>query len=353
MSTKNISKKNKTVALVLAIFLGPYGAHQFYVGKIGKGILYLFTAGLFGIGWIVDIVRILTNQFTDNNGLFLVGEKKENTETSSLYPEHKKNEAQERLVAINKLFDNLESQSKENTVIKESIELEHNNSEAPVTTENINTNTAKEIKIYNSKHIMPFFYSENDILCYRYDDSVLIASSLTEFVKEHIEENLELLLSDTENTVIVKLNNVELGQIVNRTYYSILTQWQNSNFKYNAYINKLNVDSCDLDIMLGFYRNLSEYEEKEFEVNRVYKESKENALFLQAGSPIHIVEREEILKDPVFVIVDQYDQILAKAPKKCVDFINEDEKYSYGYITELYEDDNYELCGFSFVIYSR
>lgn len=61
-----VSRKNKTAALLLCIFLGYFGVHRFYVGKIGTGILYLFTGGLFGIGWIVDIILIATNNFKDN-----------------------------------------------------------------------------------------------------------------------------------------------------------------------------------------------------------------------------------------------------------------------------------------------
>ena len=56
-------KKDKTVALLLCIFLGVYGVHYFYVRKPGMGILYMFTAGLFGIGWVVDIIRIATGTF--------------------------------------------------------------------------------------------------------------------------------------------------------------------------------------------------------------------------------------------------------------------------------------------------
>lgn len=50
--------RNKWVALVLCILLGEFGAHKFYEGRIGMGILYLFTFGLFGIGWIVDIISL-------------------------------------------------------------------------------------------------------------------------------------------------------------------------------------------------------------------------------------------------------------------------------------------------------
>lgn len=51
--------KNKTTALLLCIFLGFFGVHKFYEGKIGMGVLYLFTGGLFYIGWIYDIIDII------------------------------------------------------------------------------------------------------------------------------------------------------------------------------------------------------------------------------------------------------------------------------------------------------
>ena len=60
-----VSSKNKMVALLLCIFLGGIGAHRFYVGKIGTGILYLLTGGLFGIGWVVDIILIAAGSFKD------------------------------------------------------------------------------------------------------------------------------------------------------------------------------------------------------------------------------------------------------------------------------------------------
>lgn len=51
--------KNKWVAFLLCLFLGGIGAHKFYDGKIGMGILYLLTGGIFGIGWLIDCIRIL------------------------------------------------------------------------------------------------------------------------------------------------------------------------------------------------------------------------------------------------------------------------------------------------------
>lgn len=65
----NISPKSRWLALAICYFLGLFGGHYFYVGKAGKGILYLFTAGLFGFGWIVDMIRIATGKFVDANNL--------------------------------------------------------------------------------------------------------------------------------------------------------------------------------------------------------------------------------------------------------------------------------------------
>ena len=52
-------EKDKWVALMLCLFLGFFGAHKFYEGKIGTGVLYLCTAGLFFIGVVIDFLNIL------------------------------------------------------------------------------------------------------------------------------------------------------------------------------------------------------------------------------------------------------------------------------------------------------
>lgn len=54
-----VNVKSKWVALLLCFFLGAIGAHKFYEGKLGMGILYLFTVGLFFIGAVVDFFILL------------------------------------------------------------------------------------------------------------------------------------------------------------------------------------------------------------------------------------------------------------------------------------------------------
>lgn len=52
--------KNKWVSLILCIFFGVFGIHRFYEEKKVTGFIYLFTFGLFGLGWFFDIILIAT-----------------------------------------------------------------------------------------------------------------------------------------------------------------------------------------------------------------------------------------------------------------------------------------------------
>lgn len=58
-SINNTKQCDKWISFLLCLFLGGFGAHKFYEGKAGLGILYLFTMGLFGIGWFIDLIVIL------------------------------------------------------------------------------------------------------------------------------------------------------------------------------------------------------------------------------------------------------------------------------------------------------
>lgn len=68
----NYPYRNKWIAFFLCLFLGCIGAHRFYVGKIGTGILWLLTGGLFAIGALIDLIIILTGGFRDEAGYPLI-----------------------------------------------------------------------------------------------------------------------------------------------------------------------------------------------------------------------------------------------------------------------------------------
>lgn len=68
----NVSPRSRTVAAVLAFFLGTLGIHRFYVGKTGTAILMIVTLGAFGIWTLIDFIMILVGSFKDKEERLLV-----------------------------------------------------------------------------------------------------------------------------------------------------------------------------------------------------------------------------------------------------------------------------------------
>jgi hypothetical protein len=62
------SPKSRSVALALSIAIGFFGAHRFYAGKIGTGLLMLVTFGGLGFWQLYDIVMVGTGNFRDAAG---------------------------------------------------------------------------------------------------------------------------------------------------------------------------------------------------------------------------------------------------------------------------------------------
>src|SRR6218665_2738531 len=52
------AQKTLCEAYILCVFFGFFGWHHFYLGRSGMGVLYLLTVGVFGIGWIIDLIRL-------------------------------------------------------------------------------------------------------------------------------------------------------------------------------------------------------------------------------------------------------------------------------------------------------
>jgi len=55
----------------LGLFLGVFGVHRFYTGKIKSGVAQLVTFGGLGIWWLIDMVMILIGKFKDKNGVVM------------------------------------------------------------------------------------------------------------------------------------------------------------------------------------------------------------------------------------------------------------------------------------------
>jgi len=51
--------KLQSITLLCAVFFGLFGVHRYYMGFKVTGVIYTLTLGLFGVGVLIDVIRIL------------------------------------------------------------------------------------------------------------------------------------------------------------------------------------------------------------------------------------------------------------------------------------------------------
>ena len=116
------SPKSWGKSLLLSVFLGPFGIHEFYLGNKVFGVLKLITLNLLLIGWIIDVANILCMKKKDINGLTVRAQKGHNMslisildkiESKQLELEEKKEEINQQIRDLNGLEFSLEDKINE------------------------------------------------------------------------------------------------------------------------------------------------------------------------------------------------------------------------------------------------
>ena len=68
MTDATVSPRSRLVTLLLCLFLGWAGAHRFFVGKKGTGVLMLCTLGGLGFWVLADFILVVCGAFRDKEG---------------------------------------------------------------------------------------------------------------------------------------------------------------------------------------------------------------------------------------------------------------------------------------------
>jgi hypothetical protein len=78
------SDKSRGVAFTLALLLGVFGAHRFYAGKTGTGLLQLGTLGGLGIWYLYDVILVASGGFRDSEGRLISRWDPESRDTAEI-----------------------------------------------------------------------------------------------------------------------------------------------------------------------------------------------------------------------------------------------------------------------------
>lgn len=104
----NSSDKSRAVTLILGLTLGVFGAHRFYAGKIGTGLLMLATFGGCGIWYLVDNIMIATGGFRDAEGKLISRWEPEGDALGTGVPQELLDEIYALRTEVNELHERVE-----------------------------------------------------------------------------------------------------------------------------------------------------------------------------------------------------------------------------------------------------
>ena len=289
MKNNNTASKNPTVAFVLCLLLGGLGAHKFYEGKTGLGILYFFTFGLFGIGWIIDIVKLLCELISKPASAPVSSPAKSTSYVSS-------------------------SESTNSISATPSLQ---------------NDSLPDGEKDYNL-----FDEIENDcILCYEYEENLCLLKE--ERTIEHLSGKGGTIVTfqqEPDNpydnkAVAIYLGDNKIGYIYRGNVQKMANQFISKDLPVIGYINKYSISENHATYKIGFYRPMDELESKSFSVVKIrktadaYGESRaENMLLCTKG---HAVSVEWSDSEESYILYNDTGNEIGELPKSANDFFDE------------------------------
>nr|DAW56625.1 MAG TPA: TM2 domain [Bacteriophage sp.] len=284
MSQKSIRSKNSMISLVLCLFLGYLGVHKFYEGKTKLGILYLFTVGLCGIGWIVDTIRLALKLVSSTNHAASLS----NASTAR------------------KNFDSIS-----NTVMPSK--------------QNAIPDGEKDYNLLED-------FKDGFVLCYEYERDLCLIDGAIEHISgeggSFITFKQEPENPHDANAVAIYLGNIKLGYIYRRgNVQGMVNDYINRGWPVIGYINKYSITENHATYKIGFYKPADALVSKKFSIVKITKTSN-NGLMSRAESLLtctegDVIDAEWDSMQESYVLYDQFAYEIGELPKSAETFLSD------------------------------
>lgn len=272
--------------LIIVVLLGWLGVHKFMEKKVPMCCLYLFTCGLFGIGWLIDIIKSL---------LEVLNEKKPVAPQAATYSKPVK------------------------ATILESVPT---------------TPTIPKIatKPESEKNYDLFLNCIDDYyLAYEYEEKIAFPETdiITGNGGKKITFKQEPDNEYDNHAVAIYLNESKIGYLYRGRTQDMVNDWIRKDDYFWGYINKIDIENNTATFKIGFYKDINNLEMKSFKLTKITKKASEyeSSRFenLECCSDGDFVEYSSSYDTDNYIVTNEYGSELGELGPKAVEWIDENE----------------------------
>lgn len=264
--------------LLIVILFGWLGIHKFMEKNSTMGWVYLFTFGLFGIGWIVDIAKSLFVVINENQN----ATRSQNTEIKNITPQK------------------------------------------PTYTPPAKPESEKNYDLFDK-------CIDNYYLAYEYEEKIAFpkVDSITGNGGKKIVFKQEPDNEYDNKAVALYLDENKIGYLYRGRTQDMVNDWIKKNDYFWGYINKIDVEQSTATFKIGFYKDITSLEMKSFKLTKITKRAAEyeSSRFenLECCSDGDVVLYETSYETDNYIITNEYGGELGELGTKAVGWIEENE----------------------------
>ena len=264
--------------LLIVILFGWLGIHKFMEKNSTMGWVYLFTFGLFGIGWIVDIAKSLFVVINENQN----ATRSQNTEIKNIIPQK------------------------------------------PAYSPQAKPESEKNYDLFDK-------CIDNYYLAYEYEEKIAFPKidSITGNGGKKIVFKQEPNNEYDNKAIALYLDENKIGYLYRGRTQDMVNDWIKKNDYFGGYINKINVEQSTATFKIGFYKDITSLEMKSFKLSKITKRAAEyeSSRFenLECCSDGDVVLYETSYETDNYIITNEYGGELGELGAKAVEWIEENE----------------------------